>query len=155
ITLLSLFIAPERGILFRYYRMLRFRWNCVSENILKSLWGREESFNEILSTHDVSRCYLLLVLWRLKHQGWLRYREGVYVLTSHGERRAKWIVRLHRLWEVYLADYLGVGEERVHCNAEEMEHILTKDLEKELVALLDNPKVDPHHQPIPDKVGGI
>ncbi len=58
-------------------------------------------------------------------------------------------MRLHRLWEVYLADYLGVGAERVHRNAEEMEHIITPQLERELTMLLKDPKEDPHKQPIP------
>ena len=62
-------------------------------------------------------------------------------------------IRLHRLWEVYLVDYLGQGVERVHRNAEEMEHILTPELEKELTILLQDPKRDPHHQPIPSKEG--
>jgi len=56
---------------------------------------------------------------------------------------------LHRLWELYLTRYLGMGGHQVHKNAEEIEHILTPDLERELTALLDNPKQDPHNQPIP------
>ncbi|NGX53817.1 MAG: hypothetical protein K1000chlam4_00537, partial [Chlamydiae bacterium] len=58
-------------------------------------------------------------------------------------------VRLHRLWEVYLVNYIGVGSERVHKNAEEIEHILSPELEKKLTRLLDNPERDPHNQPIP------
>ena len=59
------------------------------------------------------------------------------------------IVRLHRLWEVYLVNSLGLKVERVHKSAEEMEHILTPELERKLTELLDNPKQDPHDQPIP------
>lgn len=59
------------------------------------------------------------------------------------------IVRLHRLWEVYLVDYLGIGAERVHRSAEEMEHIITPELETKLTLILNNPKYDPHHQLIP------
>ena len=71
------------------------------------------------------------------------------MLTSKGEVWAAKIVRLHRLWEVYLADYLGIGVERVHRSAEEMEHIITPELERELTFLLKDPQRDPHHQPIP------
>jgi len=53
---------------------------------------------------------------------------------------------------VYLADYLGVGAERVHRSAEEMEHIITPELELELTQLLKDPKVDPHRQPIPPSI---
>jgi manganese/zinc/iron transport system permease protein len=49
-------------------------------------------------------------------------------------------------------DYLGLGVERVHRSAEEIEHILTPDLEARLEALLANPLLDPHQQPIPPRV---
>jgi len=59
------------------------------------------------------------------------------------------IVRLHRLWELYLTEYIEMGRERVHYSAEEMEHILTPEIEAELTKLLNNPQEDPHNQPIP------
>ena len=57
-------------------------------------------------------------------------RDSLYAL------RAAHIVRLHRLWELYLVDMLGIGAEKVHRSAEEMEHILTPDLAKRLEKLL-------------------
>lgn len=72
-------------------------------------------------------------------------------LTKDGSLRAARIVRLHRLWEAYLV-FLGQGAEKVHRSAEEMEHIITPDLERELSELLGDPKQDPHSQPIPPKV---
>lgn len=76
---------------------------------------------------------------------------STYKLTKEGRLRAGKIIRFHRLWEVYLANYVGVGHERVHRNAEEMEHIITPELEQELTLLLNDPKLDPHAQPIPPK----
>ena len=70
-------------------------------------------------------------------------------LTQPGNIRAKKIIRLHRLWEVYLVDYLGQSADKVHRTAEELEHLFSPDLEKELSELLKNPERDPHHQPIP------
>ena len=64
--------------------------------------------------------------------------------------RASRLVRLHRLWELYLASSMKIGEEKVHRSAEEMEHILTPEIEKKLTELLKNPKIDPHKQPIPN-----
>ena len=72
-----------------------------------------------------------------------------YRLTPFGIKRGGQIVRLHRLWEVYLVNALGLGVERVHKSAEEMEHILTPEIERKLTELLDDPKQDPHLQPIP------
>ena len=86
----------------------------------------------------------------MTRQGWLEALPNQqYRLTPAGEKWAARIVRLHRLWEVYLVNYVGLGAERVHRSAEEMEHIITPELEQELSKLLQNPKVDPHHQPIP------
>jgi manganese/zinc/iron transport system permease protein len=89
-------------------------------------------------------------LTRLARNGWVeKAKSGCYRLTIDGIHRAAYIIRLHRLWEVYLADYLGIGAERVHRSAEEMEHIITPEIETELTRLLKDPKIDPHHQPIP------
>lgn len=153
ICLFSLFFAPERGLLLRLFRARRFRAQCIEENLLKSMWRlgtkHRVSFEQISKLVSASPFYLHFLLWRLVSKGWINKIGSDYQLSSEGEARAANIVRLHRLWEVYLADYLGVGAERVHRSAEEMEHIITPELEKELTRLLHNPKMDPHHQPIP------
>lgn len=154
ICAISLLFAPERGMLLRIIRIGIFRYRCYCENVLKAIWrlgpSSEISITDISRYHASSPLYLHFILWRLSKNGWLE--QGVnknYKLTHDGRLRASKIVRLHRLWEVYLADYLGVGAERVHRNAEEMEHIITPELEKELTLLLKDPKKDPHQQPIP------
>ena len=83
--------------------------------------------------------------------GWIIQQRGKgYALTEDGRRRASRLIRLHRLWELYLASSVKMGEEKVHRSAEEMEHILTPEIENTLAQLLKNPKVDPHKQPIPN-----
>ncbi|WP_059360376.1 metal ABC transporter permease [Parachlamydia acanthamoebae] len=154
ICLFSLLFAPERGYLLRLIRIFLFQDRCISENLLKAMWqkrGKQPfSLDTIFEFQSASRIYLWFCLMRLIHNGWVeQYHHNAYALTVDGEARAAQIVRLHRLWEVYLADYLGMGSERVHRSAEEMEHILTPELEKELTLLLKDPKKDPHHQPIP------
>lgn len=154
ICLFSLLLAPERGLLMRYSRAVRFRYRCLCENILKAIWRispcGEVPFEQIAACQTLNRFSLKIVLRYLKMMGWLTHpTKTTYQLTKAGCDRAAHIVRLHRLWEVYLADYLGVGAERVHANAEEIEHILTPEIEKELIILLKNPQKDPHQQPIP------
>lgn len=153
---LSLLFAPERGLILRLFRIAHFRYRCMCENLLKAIWrhgpSADVTFDQILQYQSVSKPYLWFVLQMLVRNGWLeRSGKHVYRLTSDGRQRAAHVVRLHRLWEVYLVDYLGVGAERVHRNAEEMEHILTPELERELTALLKNPQIDPHQQKIPSK----
>jgi manganese/zinc/iron transport system permease protein len=154
ICLFSLMLAPERGLLLRVVRIARFRYQCICENLLKAMWrygsDKEISFTDIAKRQSAPAWYLRFVLMRLSSQGWIvKSSTDAYHLTSEGSQWAARIVRLHRLWEVYLVDYLGVGSERVHRSAEEMEHIITPDLEKQLTMLLKDPQRDPHHQPIP------
>lgn len=152
--LLSLLFAPERGIVLRALRIAKFRYICMCENILKAMWRispqEDIPFMRLAQLQTASKMYLRLILMRLSHSGWVERKRGdTYRLTHEGQQWAEKIVRMHRLWEVYLADYLGVGAERVHRSAEEMEHILTPEIERELTVLLNDPKVDPHDQPIP------
>lgn len=156
ICLLSLLFAPNRGLALRLARIVRFRYQCMCENLLKAIWRYdalgEVSFETIAKYQSASSLYLRFILLRLAYQGWVvRVSADTYRLTPEGRLWASRIVRLHRLWEVYLVDYLGVGAERVHRNAEEMEHIISSELEQELTLLLKDPKQDPHQQPIPPK----
>ena len=59
-------------------------------------------------------------------------------------------LRHHRLLELYLAEHLGVPWDRVHEEAEALEHVLSEDLEARIAAKLGNPTHDPHGDPIPD-----
>lgn len=156
ICLLSLLFAPNRGLILRLLRIVRFRYQCVCENLLKAIWRYDAdgavTFETIAKYQSSSSLYLRFILWRLVHQGWVDHADlDAYSLTPEGRLRAAHIVRLHRLWEVYLVDYLGVGAERVHRSAEEMEHIISPQLEQELTLLLKDPKEDPHRQAIPPK----
>lgn len=132
ICLFSLFFAPENGFFSRHLRVTRFRLRCKQENILKALYK-----NRSIEPH-------VYLLWRMRMKGWVEGEK----LTESGYKVAQNLVRLHRLWEVYLV-HMGQESDRVHHSAEEMEHILTPEIEQELSALLDHPEQDPHDQPIP------
>jgi DtxR family transcriptional regulator, Mn-dependent transcriptional regulator len=70
-------------------------------------------------------------------------------LTPDGERLALEVLRHHRLLELYLAEQLGVPWDRVHEEAEALEHVLSEDLESRIAAKLGHPTHDPHGDPIP------
>jgi manganese/zinc/iron transport system permease protein len=154
-ALYALFFAPKRGLIFRYIRAAKFRALCFQENLLKSMWRlgqdgeKEITFKGIIERHGFSSLGARLFLFRLICRDMIEKKGGKYCLTSLGNKRGARIVRLHRLWEVYLVNSLGLKSERVHKSAEEMEHILTPDLEQKLTEMLDNPRKDPHQQPIP------
>jgi DtxR family Mn-dependent transcriptional regulator len=70
-------------------------------------------------------------------------------LTAKGVRLALEVLRHHRLLELYLAETLGVPWDRVHDEAEVLEHVLSEELEALIAAKLGNPTRDPHGDPIP------
>ncbi|HXW57968.1 MAG TPA: metal-dependent transcriptional regulator [Solirubrobacteraceae bacterium] len=70
-------------------------------------------------------------------------------LTPDGRRLALEVIRHHRLLESFLADALGMPWDRVHAEAEVLEHVLSEDLEALIAAKLGHPTVDPHGDPIP------
>jgi DtxR family transcriptional regulator, Mn-dependent transcriptional regulator len=70
-------------------------------------------------------------------------------LTETGTRLALEVIRHHRLLELYLAEWLGVPWDRVHQEAEVLEHVLSEELEALIAAKLGNPTHDPHGDPTP------
>jgi DtxR family Mn-dependent transcriptional regulator len=74
-------------------------------------------------------------------------------LTPAGERIALEVIRHHRLVELYLVEALGVPWDRVHDEAERLEHVLSDLVEDRMAAALGDPKLDPHGDPIPDRNG--
>lgn len=70
-------------------------------------------------------------------------------LTDEGRRMALEVIRHHRLLELYLNEHLGVPWDRVHEEAEALEHVISEDLEARIAAKLGNPTHDPHGDPIP------
>jgi manganese/zinc/iron transport system permease protein len=160
LTILSFLFAPKQGIVSRFVRIFRFRFQCHVENLLKTFWksGKELSHNskEITQWNHLSKWHIWLLLKYIKKKGWIQEMSSTsYSLTDEGRKKGARLVRLHRLWEVYLVSCLNAGEERVHRSAEEMEHIITPELEVCLTELLLDPKTDPHAQSIPRGEEGV
>jgi DtxR family transcriptional regulator, Mn-dependent transcriptional regulator len=70
-------------------------------------------------------------------------------LTEPGEKVALEVLRHHRLLEVYLTQTLGLSWDKVHSEAERLEHVLSDELEAEIDRVLGYPQIDPHGDPIP------
>jgi len=77
-----------------------------------------------------------------------RKHQGVH-LTAGGHRAALEIIRHHRLIETWLVRTLGYSWDDVHREAEQLEHVMSEDLEKRIADALGNPDRDPHGEPIP------
>jgi DtxR family transcriptional regulator, Mn-dependent transcriptional regulator len=76
-------------------------------------------------------------------------------LTPTGERLALEVIRHHRLLELYLAEALGMSWDRVHDEAEVLEHAISPELSELIADKLGNPTHDPHGDPIPTRDGEI
>lgn len=130
----------------------------VDENILKLFYQigeKENNFDkkrtaeELLAFRKMQPAQLKSGLARLKKRKEVVNENQQWQLTANGLEKAKKIVRLHRLWELYLTNYMEIAPDHVHDNAEEMEHYITPELEKQLEKYLDNPDTDPHGTVIP------
>jgi DtxR family Mn-dependent transcriptional regulator len=72
-------------------------------------------------------------------------------LTEPGRKLALEVLRHHRLLELYLAESLGLPWDRVHAEAEVLEHHISEELEELIAAKLGDPTHDPHGDPIPTR----
>ncbi len=130
------------------------------EHALKHLFnqrdlGQPASFSSLsgaLRRRDPS---LRATVRRLERAGQVEAHGEAFALTDAGDRRARHIVRAHRLWERYLADEARVPLRDVHRAAETREHHLTPEEVERLDALLGHPLVDPHGDRIPDVEGPL
>ncbi|MBI4211905.1 MAG: metal ABC transporter permease, partial [Deltaproteobacteria bacterium] len=141
---ISIVFAPNRGWLVRSLRHRRNSQKINSENILLTLYRVAEQSVESCSL-DLLRRYRYLsvrhavnLLQHLESRGWVSKASlpDHWSLTQQGFDEAKRLIRRHRLWELYLSRYLHLSKGQVHADAEEIEHILTPELERELDALL-------------------
>ncbi|HYF03987.1 MAG TPA: iron chelate uptake ABC transporter family permease subunit [Patescibacteria group bacterium] len=154
----SLVLAPERGVMARAARHRRNYIRMQDENVLKTLYhlGEESgdflkswTEKEILARRKMPPVFLKNSLRRLRRQGFLKESAGAWTLTPEGKRRGARVTKLHRLWEVYLTKYVNIAHDHVHDDAENMEHVLTPELEERLEQLLEFPGTDPHDKTIP------
>jgi DtxR family transcriptional regulator, Mn-dependent transcriptional regulator len=118
--------------------------------------GGEVSNSAISERLGVSPASASAMVKRLESLGLVRHRpyRGVS-LTPAGERVALEVIRHHRLVELYLAQALGMPWDRVHEEAEVLEHAISPQLSQLIADALGNPTRDPHGDPIPTLEGQI
>jgi manganese/zinc/iron transport system permease protein len=159
-ALTSLFLSPRRGVLARVLQQRRNRVKIVSENLLKSLYHLHErsgfstrhfSESDINEQRSFSKSDLRTALKKLKREYWLLNtpQEQRYQLSAKGMEEARRVVRLHRLWEMYLTERMRLKSDHIHPNAESIEHIITPEIEALLLKELNYPEKDPHESIIP------
>jgi DtxR family Mn-dependent transcriptional regulator len=134
------------------------RTNEGAENYAKALYELQAREPEGVGTTAVAQRLGVTpasasgMLHRLADEGVVEYApyRGAR-LTPEGERIALEVIRHHRLIELFLTEVLGMPWDRVHEEAEVLEHHISEELEELIAAKLGEPALDPHGDPIPDR----
>lgn len=132
-----------------------------AEDYLKVIYeierdGGAAGTNDIAARLSIAPASVSGMIRRLAAQGLLkheRYR-GVR-LTASGRTAALRTIRRHRILECYLAQVLGYDWDRVHDEAERLEHAASDELIERMADALGDPLVDPHGAPIPTREGAV
>src|SRR5215471_5615055 len=117
---------------------------------LEAQEGAAVSTNDLAERLNVTPGSVSAMVRKLSDVGLVEHEpyRGVR-LTDSGRRVALEVLRHHRLIELFLAEELGMSWDRVHAEAEVLEHVLSEELEQLIAARLGDPAVDPHGDPIP------
>ena len=125
------------------------------EEYIESIGTLEErerpvSTSSLAQILELSPASVSEMLHRLAEKGLVEYTPyGGSNLTKEGRERFLKLTRRHRLWEVFLNRYLGIGWEDVYQHACSLEHSTSDLVAEKLAEFLDNPEVCPHGSPIP------
>ena len=162
IFLILIFIVyiflPRFGLLAVLRRKEELNMKIHIEDTLKHIFdynqkGLSTSFKSIEGSLGIRSGRVKKVIGEMLRLKLAELKGEVVKLTYNGEEYARKMIRLHRLWERYLADSTEVSRTKIHKIAEKEEHILTEDKLKEVSAHVLNPRFDPHGDPIPTRSG--
>ncbi len=135
--------------------------NDSKEDYLGIIFKHQDSNGEIkpniiAEKLSVSNAAVTDMLKKLSKEGLVNYKKYKGIsLTKSGEIFARNIVRRHRLWEVFLYQIIGMPWDKVHDEANRLEHSSSDDLMDRINEMLNFPEYDPHGDPIPTKEGKV
>ena len=159
-VLIYMLFRPIKGWFWLIKNNYKPNEKTVIEDILKQLYHIENSGNEVNIKNlsgvlEFDNKQVIDVVKKMTVNKLLYFESDVLKLTETGRDYALRIVRVHRLWERYLADKTGFNKEEWHDRAELMEHKLNHEETNLLATQLGNPMYDPHGDPIPTNTGKI
>jgi len=152
---LASLLAP-RGVLVQIARRQKLAWRILSEDLIALLYRIDERSPDHPTTIDQLRTVLLsgrgissFLMNQHRRSGHVLVEGRGYRLTESGRRLGAELVRSHRLWEQYLVSEGGVAIDRIHDQAEQLEHFTGRDMRDRLTQETSAPVTDPHGSPIP------
>lgn len=160
VLIFILVFYPNKGIIAIWKKSNYANKKVLIEDALKYLYNCEYnnstcSLNGIAGNLSISADDATDIISRLESMGLVSAKKDELNLTSDGRSYALRVIRVHRLWEKYLADETSVTENEWHQKAEEIEHTLTLAQADQLAAQIGNPVFDPHGDPIPSASGDL
>jgi DtxR family Mn-dependent transcriptional regulator len=160
IALAVFLFLPGKGYLEKKKKSKRFTLRIKVEDALKHLYDCEYkklncTLHSIAGNLSISGDQAAKIITHLQNMGLVQSSGENLLLTGEGRSYALRIVRIHRLWERYLADKTGTSETDWHSQAELKEHIISASEADKIAADLGNPLYDPHGDPIPTSSGEI
>lgn len=154
-ALISFLVAPKTGILSRHFSRKKYLRKTHRDHLLKALYKAEEEGKKGLLIEEIYEIYPYQKIKTSKSikqliKSNLVVKNQVFItFTESGRSEAMRVVRLHRLWELYLNESMNIAPDHVHDSAEQLEHLITPELEALLEKRLNYPALDPHREPIP------
>lgn len=151
---------PEAGLLARLRRGRAAADRVAVEDALKHLWDGEYrrqqvTLQSLAGALGLAGREAAELVTRLARLGLVEHHGVALGLTGEGRSDALRVVRIHRLWERYLADETGLRAEDWHAEAERREHRTSDAQAERLAAQLGHPLFDPHGDPIPQPSGEL
>lgn len=133
----------------------------TEENYLKALYrlaqqNPEITVKDIAESLNIKMPTVNSMVKKLDEKKFIRYEKYKAIeLTEKGRKQALYILRKHRLTELFLSQVMGMGWEEVHDIAEQIEHIQSDRFFNRIDEMLGYPQFDPHGEPIPDINGKL
>ncbi|MBU0561891.1 MAG: FeoA domain-containing protein [Bacteroidetes bacterium] len=151
---------PDRGLINYFKKKKLDNSRILLEDSLKHIYDYENrkvdcTIDSIAGCLSIGSEVAHNIAHKLMNLGLIHPLKRSISLTESGRSYALKIIRIHRLWEMYLADQTGVDEKEWHTQAEKIEHILSEADAEELASRIGNPIFDPHGDPIPSSEGNI
>jgi manganese/zinc/iron transport system permease protein len=154
-TLSAILLGKQRGVFARMKVRQNNHVKINNENVLKDIYKLADEGLKTITTKELidkekhQPKKLKSTLARLEKLDYVDLVRGMVILSDKGRIAAREVIRKHRLWEIYLSKYFQLDADHLHDDAEGIEHIITPEIEKYLIKLLERPETDPHQSEIP------
>ena len=158
---LTVLLYPEKGLIARQRIARVSKERILIEDTLKFLFDNEykgfkSSVQAMAGTLNINLDKATELVPKLESLGLINATDkNALLLTEDGRSYALRVIRIHRIWERYLADETSVEEKNWHYAADKKEHYLSLNQADKIASKLGHPVIDPHGDPIPSSAGEI